>query len=227
VLRHPFGEPLDHVRVTDIVRELGLSIGAVYHYWESQDDYRDDLLDLLLSPEQFPNVDAAREAIEEGVATDAGFVELTRVVAGISYGGLAVTPERERLTLALIAYDDDEIDQRLGAQADAVGARWTALFTTHFPDYGLEARPPFTFETIAVSLMALVEGMHLRRTVSPEAVAGELAPGWDLFAASALAFLLGATRPVRAGDDPAGGERDVWALAERIVPRRAGSPPER
>ena len=27
-----------------------------------------------------------------------------RVVAGISYGGLAVTPERERLTLALLAY---------------------------------------------------------------------------------------------------------------------------
>ncbi len=53
---HPLGEPLDHVRVTDIVDRLGLSIGAVYHYWDSQDDYRDDLLELLLSPEQFPAV---------------------------------------------------------------------------------------------------------------------------------------------------------------------------
>ena len=51
---NPLGEPLDHVRITDIVDRLGLSIGAVYHYWDSQDDYRDDLLELLLSPSSRP-----------------------------------------------------------------------------------------------------------------------------------------------------------------------------
>jgi AcrR family transcriptional regulator len=219
VLRHPFGEPLDHVRVTDIVKELGLSIGAVYHYWESQDDYRDDLLDLLLSPDQFPSVDRAGTAVAEQLAEGTSFVELARVVAGISYQGLALTPERERLTLALIAYADDDIDERLGRQADEVGARWAELFATHFPAFGLEPRPPFTFDTIAVALMAMVEGMHLRRTVSPASVAGELAPGWDLFAAAALAFILGATRPVDADDDPAGADRDLWDLAEAVLPR--------
>ena len=42
---NPLGEPLDHVRITDIVDRLGLSIGADYHYWDSQDDYRYDLLE--------------------------------------------------------------------------------------------------------------------------------------------------------------------------------------
>ena len=225
VYANPLGEPLDHVRVTEIVKGLGLSIGAVYHYWESQDDYRDDLLDLLLSPSQFPNVDRAAEAVGEQLAERPTFEELTRVVAGISYEGLAVTPERERLTLALLAYDDPDIDARLGAQADAVGARWAALFEQHFPAYGLEPRPPFTYETIAVALMAMVEGMHLRRTVSPEAVTRQLAPDWDLFASAALAFVLGASRPVSADDDSAGGDRDLWDLAERVIPRRAPDPP--
>ncbi len=226
VYANPLGEPLDHVRVTEIVKGLGLSIGAVYHYWDSQDDYRDDLLDLLLAPEQFPSVETARDVIEQGVAGHAAFEELTRVVAGISYEGLAVTPERERLTLALLAYDEPDIDARLGAQADAVGARWARLFADHFPAYGLEPRPPFTYETIAVALMAMVEGMHLRRTVSPAAVTRELAPDWDLFASAALAFVLGASRPVSAGDDPAGGDRDLWDLAERVIPRRAPEHPE-
>jgi AcrR family transcriptional regulator len=225
VLDHPLGEPLDHVRVTEIVKGLGLSIGAVYHYWESQDDYRDDLLDLLLSPEQFPNVARAAEAVGERMAEDPSFEELARVVAGISYQGLAVTPERERLTLALLAYDDPDIDDRLGAQADAVGARWAELFAAYFPAYGLEPRPPFTYESMAVVLMAMVEGMHLRRTISPAAVTRELAPGWDLFASAALAFVLAASRPIEADADPTDGDRDLWDLAERVIPRRTPATP--
>jgi AcrR family transcriptional regulator len=220
VYEHPLGEPLDHVRVTDIVERIGLSIGAVYHYWESQDDYRDDLIDLLLSPDQFPNVEQAAELVGAALDDEPSFEELARAVAGISFQGLAVTPERERLTLALIAYGDRDIDAQLGAQADAVGRRWAELFATHFPAYGLEPRPPFSYASIAATLMALVEGMHLRRTVSPDAVTAELAPGWDLFASSALAFILGATRPADATDDIATGARDLWALAERAIPRR-------
>ena len=220
VYSHPLGEPLDHVRVSEIVKDVGLSIGAVYHYWESQDDYRDDLLDLLLSPEQFPNIERANEVVTERLAGEPSFEELARVVADISYHGLAVTAERERLTLALLAYADPEIDRRLGDQAEAVGTRWAKLFSTYFPAYGLEPRPPFTFESVAVVLMAMVEGMHLRRIVSPETATAELAPEWDLFASAALAFVLGATRPVDADDDPATGDRDLWALAQRVIPRR-------
>ena len=62
---HPLGEPLDHVRIADIVEGLGLSIGAVYHYWECQDDYRDDLLDLLLSPDSTPTCERAGEVVAE------------------------------------------------------------------------------------------------------------------------------------------------------------------
>ena len=219
------GEPLDHVRVTDIVQGLGLTIGAVYHYWENQDDYRDDLLDLLLSPEEYPSVRQAGEAVAEAVAQDPPFEELVRVAATISFANLVDDPT-ERLTLALLGHDDAEILDRLGAQSAEVGSRWAELFGVHFPTYGLEPRPPFTYDSIAAVLMGMVQGLNIRRLVDAPAVGGELAPDWNLFASSALAFLLGATRPVSGDDDPAGGERDLWALAERLVPRRRPGPPE-
>jgi AcrR family transcriptional regulator len=217
---NPLGEPLDHVRITDIVDRLGLSIGAVYHYWDSQDDYRDDLLELLLSPEQLPAVQDAGDAVGTAVAEDPAFEELVRTAAVISFEGLAATAERERLTWALMAYEDAEIDQRLGAQSREVSHRWAALFAEHFPSYGLEPRPPFTYDSLAVVLMAMVQGLHMRRTIDPDTVDGELEPGWDLFASAALAFILSASRPITARADPAGDRRTVWDLARRIIPRR-------
>jgi AcrR family transcriptional regulator len=220
VQEHPLGEPLDHVRVTDIVGRVGLSIGAVYHYWESQDDYRDDLIDLLLSPDQFPAVHRAADAVAEAAGEGASFEDLARLVAGLSFEGLARSPEGERLNLALVAYGDTDIDRRLGAQAAEVSSRWADLFAEWMPAYGLEPRPPFTYESIAVVLMALVEGMHLRRTIDPGAVTGEVTPGWDLFASAALAFVLAASRPATARADPAQGDRTLLDLATRLVPRR-------
>ena len=220
VYERPLGEPLDHVRVSDIVDRLGVSSGAVYHYWETQDDYRDDLIDLLLSPDQFPNAQRAADAVRAAWSADPDFEEMARVVADISYHGLELAADRERLTLSLIAHGDRDINDRLGAQANGISERWAELFSTYFPAYGLEPRPPFTFESMAVTLMAMVEGMHLRRTITPDVVTGDLAPGWDLFASSALAFVVGATRPIEPEDDPAGGKRDLWDLVRRVVPHR-------
>lgn len=220
---NPVGEPLDHVRIADIVGRLGLSIGAVYHYWDSQDDYRDDLLEHLLSPEQLPAVSRAGDAVEAAFAAGAGFEELVRASAEISYGGLATLAERERLAWALMAHQDPEIDARLGDQSREVSRRWSALFAGYFPAYGIEPRPPFTHESIAVVLMAMVQGLHIRRTVDPAATEDALAPGWDLFASAALAFLVGATRPTTARADPAGGDRSLWDLARRVIPRRSPS----
>ena len=218
---NPLGEPLDHVRVTDIVSRMGLSIGAVYHYWESQDDYRDDLLELLLSPEQLPAVQQANETVAGAIESHPDFEEMVRVVAAISFRGLDESPGRERLTLALLGYGNRDIDRRLGAQARQVSQRWGEFLATYYPEYGLEPRPPFTYESMAVVLMALVQGMNERRIVDAETVTPELEPGWDLFSSAALAFVIAASRPTTSGADPAAGDRTLWDLARRVLPRRS------
>lgn len=220
VYEHPLGEPLDHVRVADIVDRLGVSSGAIYHYWETQDDYRDELIDLLLSPDEYPAVGRTAELVEDALATDPPLEELIRMAATISFDGLAELPGPERLALALVAYDDPDIDRRLGVQSQALSGRWAGLFERYFPRYGIEPRPPFTYESIATVLMALIQGMNVRRAVDPDAVTGEVAERWDLAGSAALAFLLGATRPIDGVHDAADGHRSVWDLARRLIPRR-------
>jgi AcrR family transcriptional regulator len=221
VYENPLGEPLDHIRVSDVVARLGLSVGSIYHYWETQDDYRDDLLDLLLSPDRFPAVHLAGEEVAELIEHDPSFEDLARDVAAISFQGLAEGPDRQRLTLALVAYDDPEINARLGDQIREISHRWADLFAAYFPRFGLEPRPPFTYDSLAIALTGLVEGMHLRLTVDPDAVTGEVEEGWDLFGSAALALILGATRPVEPAEDPADEDRSLWALARRLIPRRS------
>ena len=220
VYEHPLGEPLDHVRIADIVERAGVSIGAVYHYWDSQDDYRDDLLDLLLSPDEYPAVLRTGEVVAEAVEDGAALEDLVRLSAAISFDALADLPGPERLALALVAYGDRDIDAKLGAQSRGLGDRWAGLFETYFPAYGLEPRPPFTYDSIAVVLMGLIQGMNVRRVVDPDAVSDDLTEEWSLIGSAALAFLLGCTRPIDAGADPADGERDLLDLARRLIPRR-------
>jgi AcrR family transcriptional regulator len=225
VHEHPLGEPLDHVRVTDIAERVGLSIGAVYHYWDSQDDYRDDLIDLLLSADEYPAVRRTGEVVADAIEGDPPLEELVRAAATISFDGLAELPGPERLVLALVAYGDDEIDARLGAQSRDLSSRWAELFRSYFPRYGLEPRPPFTYDSIAVVLMGLVQGMNVRRAVDPDSVNGEVAEVWDLVGSAALAFLLSACRPADADDDAATGDRTLLDLAEKAIPRRTPGPP--
>lgn len=33
----PAAWPLDHIRLTEVADRAGVSVGALYHYWESQD----------------------------------------------------------------------------------------------------------------------------------------------------------------------------------------------
>lgn len=223
VYEHPIGEPLDHVRVGDIADRLDLTIGAVYHYWDSQDDYRDDLIDLLLAPESFPAAAQAGAGVAAAVDDGAAFEDLVHLVTTTAFRDLADHPERERLTLVLQCYGDEEIDQRLGEWAREATTRWSTLIGEHLPRHGLEPRPPFDLDAIAVALMALAQGLDLRRGVDPAPIEtprpGEGSSAWDLFSAAALAFLTAACRPVAARHDPAGGERTLWDLTRRVVPR--------
>ena len=45
---HPVGPGLDHIHPATVAANLGLTSGAVYHHWESYDDFRDELLKELV-----------------------------------------------------------------------------------------------------------------------------------------------------------------------------------
>ena len=222
---NPVGEPLEHVRVTDVAEAAEVSVGSIYHYWDTQDDFRDEVIELLLSPEEYAAAEAVGETVEALVAAGRPFTDLVRAAAAISLSGLADTPQRMRATVGLWAQDDPAIRDRLATQFAELTDAWAGLFARYFPRYGLEPRPPFTYQTIAVTLTAMVDGLHLRLQVDPTVDPDQGAEGesdddhWSLFAASALSFLLGATRHRDAPDD-------LWALSRTLIGDEQPEPPE-
>ncbi len=212
VLEQPASWPLEHIRLTEVAERAGVSVGALYHYWESQDAYRDDLLDDLFSPERYPPspLPAQLAGRDDGDADgDPPLTELVRAGAAAEFAALRDTPEL-RLLMAMWAADAPEVDARIAAQYRAVGERWATFYADALEAYGLELRPPFTPALMATLITALGEGLAVRATVDADAVPTELGADpdrpWGLLACAIFALLPGMTRPV-------GGGGDLWDLA--------------
>lgn len=199
--RRPGAPALDHVRLTDVARHAGVSVGALYHYWDSQDDYREDLLDEVLSPAGFDPPPAA----PPGTALD----EQVRVGTAAELERLRRSGDL-RVLLGLWAADDPELDRRVAGHFRAVGAQWAAFYEAAFAAHGLELRPPFTSEQLAALLAAIGDGLAVRASADPDAVPTDVVAGddgrddsrddagdrWSLLGAALVALLPAFSRPV-------------------------------
>src|SRR5665811_645261 len=76
----PVGPGLDHIHPATVAANLGLTSGAVYHHWESYDDFRDELLEELLAAGRFPAVAAYDETFVAGLADATDITELITTV---------------------------------------------------------------------------------------------------------------------------------------------------
>lgn len=214
VHEQPVGWPLDHVRVTDVANRVGVSVGMIYHYWETQEDYRADLLDELFSPQRY-----APTTVPDLFATlghGAGPIdELIRLGAEVEFRALRDNPEL-RLLMATWAADDPMANPKIAAQYDAVAARWASVYETVFDAYGLEIRPPFTFHTMALMVTAMGEGLAVRSRLDPTSVPDDLIQdpdgdhprSWGLLGCAFLALLPAFSRPKGSGED-------LWGYVER------------
>ena len=218
VYERPVGATLEHLRVTDVAARAGVTVGAVYHYWPSQDDYRVALLEDLLSPTRYP----AWEAVAESLPAD-GEVPLlaaVRTAARISRESMEASDDI-RVTLGFWAAGDAELVGRLATQYREVDDGWVQVYRTVLGRHGLEPRPPFTYGHIATVLTALIDGLHVRRSLDPESSPLDLVADdearWDLLGAAALAFLASATRLTGDGED-------LWALGGRWAAGPTGPP---
>lgn len=210
----PAAWPLDHIRLTDVAERAGVSVGALYHYWDTQDAYRDELLDDLFSPDRYPPSPLPGRLADDGVES-VPLPELIRSGAAAEFAALRGNPELRRL-MSMWAAGAPEVDDRIAVQYRAVGERWAIFYGEALDAYGLELRPPFTPALMATLITALGEGLAVRSTVDPEAVPADLGNDpdrpWGLLAGAICALLPGLTRPVD-GD----GDGDLWDLADRFV----------
>lgn len=188
----PAGPPLEHIHLTDVAQRAGVSVGALYHYWDSQDDYREDLLDEVFSPARF-------EPPAESPAFDGPLDEVIRVGASAEFERLRSSADL-RVLMAMWAAADPEIAPRVTGHFRTVGAQWAAFYEAAFAAYGLEVRPPFTYETLAALLAAIGDGLAVRASADPASVptvvpGGDGDEAWTLLGAALVALLPAFSRP--------------------------------
>lgn len=194
----PVGPGLDHIHPATAASNLGLTTGAIYHHWESYDDFRDELLEELLSADRFPAVAGFDEDFVEelGSMGDIGRVILT--VTDTAWREVLEDHHQLRTNLGLWARDEDDLTDRLAAQYRHLAKSWATVIEGGLREYGLEPRPPFTMELIASVLAALVEGLAVRVTTEPDrdwSVTDPTGERHSLFSVAAAAFLAAAVRP--------------------------------
>jgi AcrR family transcriptional regulator len=218
---HPAGEPLANIRITEVADVAGVTIGAFYHYWESQDDYRLDLLRHLLEPDRFDTWSGTATAIEPLIDQGAALTEVVRQASQSGFEALCDSPD-QRVTMALWAQDAAESLRLMRSMYHQVNDAWAALYVGVLAHYGREPRPPFDGDSIALVLTALTDGMLVRHGLEPDRLEGGLRPtgagsesgDWSLISCVVLALLPTMTRPV---DGPSADRADLWQTVDRLL----------
>ncbi len=185
------------IRATEVSREAGVSHGAFYGHWASQDDYRRDLLAEVLSPASVhqQTSDALNEMLD---AVHLGLDEVVRLGCNANFDSMTTDP-RWPIGIGLHADPDEETQTLLQEQYRIVTETWEPFYRKMIDSYGLEMRPPFTTSTMAVILTAIVEGIALRHHVEPSSTESVVDPEtndtWSLFGMIVLALVPSITRP--------------------------------
>jgi AcrR family transcriptional regulator len=189
--------PLDalaNVKVADVARRAGVTKGALYHIWESQEAYRRDLLRHLLELEEQAGVRETQEVLEN-IPADEDIAHVVNRLSNFAYERLKDDP-RMLARFSFYNYADDP-------EVNALLAKGSVSFEPYYERYlaaaGRRVRAPFTLQQLVVSTNAYFFGMIIRHRVSPlvdEIVVDSDDRAWSLYAFGLNALLEHFTEPV-------------------------------
>ena len=192
VLREdPMERLFEKLEARSIAARAGVTTGAFYHHFDSQDSYVHALLEYALG--QDPNPPFAQAIAEYGERVAAGATFLDAVTAAstrmIEFARSDATFVLQMAVWAK-AHRDIELSRRLDRMYSQVEAEQAAVYEGVLESLGREMRPPFQINAVACSLMAVFEGLSLRQAVSPDAVPS------DRMGTLLLAIMELMTRPI-------------------------------
>ena len=207
VRRQPTGNALDHIRAEDVARRLDLTIGAFYHYWESQDDYRDDLLDALLAADRYRDptevADQARAVasaptFDEGIARATGW-----------YWSVTGSHPANPVQIGFHALDDPYIASRLAEETRALRSPWATVLDALLTRFDRRLRAPLDHEVVVLGMSAALDGLIVRHGLDPCGL-GPDDEGWTPWGRTCQALIAAASAPVDDDRDLAETARDAF-----------------
>ncbi len=207
------------IDLIDVCRQAGLtSVGSAYKIWDTQEDYRVDLLRHVLS-RFIPGrdaIDLVTTAVAEDPAALPSLAELIRTAAATipADGDDGARHFSVYVGLWLASADDEVLARELHDSDVALIDAYAELYDAVIDAYGLEWKPPFDARFFATMVAALTDGLTVRSGAPGEVMERTLTrrvgdgPGepteWSLLACAVDALAQAFSRPRRAaaGDAP-------------------------
>lgn len=222
VYEAPVPSLFEHVRLSSVAQRAGVTTGALYHYWESQEEYQKELLLDLISTKRYPIEGALADRLGDIGKSEMSILEVIRRVCIVNVEQF-LNSQDFRVQLAVVVSDDAEAVAGMAEQYRDRAARWIEFYEDLFDTFDLVLREPFTFQWLATALTGLFEGLLVRHRLDPSSVPLGGTQGiedeeWSLFSSTVVALLAGVAQP-------ASEERvDLWLWATRVTaPLGSGS----
>ncbi len=204
---------LSHIKLADVAERAEVTKGALYHIWDSQESFWQDLLDRLLEI----NATLATDYLDDLVARDSS--ELAGVPtmydhADAVFNSMAVKPALFARIGMVSCLSDETVRRQFDTQyKDALDVyRHTLELAILSMDRRL--KDGLAIEAILVAVDALLEGLCLHHRLDQERTPTVKLPDGSeatLYSVALEAIVIGYTEPVAAGD---GGQVPVGVMAD-------------
>jgi AcrR family transcriptional regulator len=194
------GLAVAHVKLLDVARRAGVTKGALYHLWPSQEDFWHDLVVHLFVR---GHVGGTEQAAVDALALRS-LLEEPGEAALVEYANSVFDRVRGEpgayLQIAVYAYlfDDAELRAWLDADFRAGLARFTSFLTWGLAQVGRRMRPGADELQFATAVIVLLQGLLVEHRIHPSAVADVTVEGTRVtaFAAGVRALLEEFTVPL-------------------------------
>ncbi|KLR61778.1 transcriptional regulator, TetR family [Actinobacteria bacterium IMCC26207] len=191
------GLALSQVKLADVADRCGVTKGALYHLWDSQEQYWDDLLSYLVQSHTLFGVTELRAAFTEIFQED-GPPPTVRKFANAIFDSLS-TSQSFVHSVSLYSYlADQEVHDSFVNEFEGSIALETPILEAVISETNRKLVEPHTMVELVVAMSALLQGLCLQRRLGEERTADLATQGegrLTLFAAGVEALILSYTEP--------------------------------
>jgi AcrR family transcriptional regulator len=194
-------DALANIRVADVARRAGVTKGALYHIWDSQEDYRRDLLAHLLEVERQAGFDDIRQVLDT-VEPGTDDAEVMDRMAQFSYDRLKDDPA----CFARFSYIAYAAHPEIRALLSPGNRDFIEYYEGYLRANGRRMRPPYTIDMLRTITEGWLFGCLLRHRTSPELIEGPLVTDGgarSLYTLGLRALMESFTEPDPEADGPA------------------------
>lgn len=156
------------VKLTDVLRDVGLSTGAAYNIWASQKAYRQDLSLHMAETFEWADATAVLTAID-ALPDDSTMDDWIRTVAD-TYFPLFIAHMDFFVVLHFWSVNDPrpELVEALKRGYDEVHESFKAIYQEAVDRYGLKLIEPYSADDATIMITGTIEGFALRHRFEPE-----------------------------------------------------------